>query len=128
MSAKPTHAGEKQKLQAYFARLAPGPRRAVKQLRQAVRAAAPRATDAWSYGIPALRLDGTVVLWYAAWKEHVSLYPMRAGIVRRYARELAGYEKSKGTLRFPLDRPLPVPLIKRLVKARLAEVAGALLV
>jgi uncharacterized protein YdhG (YjbR/CyaY superfamily) len=62
-----------------------------------------------------------VILWYAAWKEHVSLYPMRAGIVRRYARELAGYEKSKGTLRFRLDRPLPAALVKRLARARLAE-------
>lgn len=121
MPARSPTPAEKQKLQAYFARLAPPQRRLLKQLRQALRAVAPRATDAWSYSIPALRLDGKVLLWYAAWKAHVSLYPMRAGIVRRHARELAGYEKSKGTVRFPLDRPLPVALVKRLARARLAE-------
>ena len=124
MRASSPAPAEKQKLQTYFARLAPPQRRLLKQLRQALRAAAPGATDAWSYSIPALRLDGKLILWYAAWKAHVSLYPMRAGIVRRYARELAGYEKSKGTVRFPLDRPLPVALVKRLARARLGELGA----
>ena len=108
-------------LRAYFAAQPPEQRRMLKQIRSLARSAAPDAEDAWSYRIPALRLDGKVLVWYAGFKAHVSLFPMTDRIRRTFAAELKGYKTAKGTIQFPVGKRIPVSLVKRLIKARMAE-------
>jgi uncharacterized protein YdhG (YjbR/CyaY superfamily) len=104
----------------YFAAASPNARKHLKTIRDAIRAAAPGAVESFSYRIPGFRLDGKALLWYAAFKTHTSLFPIGTALVRGQP-GAKGYETAKGTIRFPLDEPPPVALIKRLVKARIAQ-------
>jgi uncharacterized protein YdhG (YjbR/CyaY superfamily) len=104
---------------------APEARRPLRQMRQAIRKAAPGVTERISYRIPTFDLGGRYLLYMAAFADHVSIYPVTAGMVARYGDALAPYRSGKGTLRFALDRRLPLGLIVKLVKVRVRERATA---
>jgi len=90
------------------------------KLRAAVRSAVPpEATEIISYGMPAFR-HGRVLVWFAAFSDHCSLFPT-AAVVAGFKNELKGYTTSKGTIHFPMDKRLPITLIKKLVRARVAQ-------
>jgi uncharacterized protein YdhG (YjbR/CyaY superfamily) len=108
-------------VRAYIAAQPPVARKALRELRRIARAAAPGAKDVISYKIAALRLNERILVWYAGWKNHTSMYPVTPALLRNHKIAIKGYETSKGTIRFPHDQRLPVALIKRLVKARMAE-------
>ena len=84
----------------------------------------PHAAETMKYGMPALTLDGNAVAGYAAYKEHCGYFPMSGSVIEAAGSAVAGYAASKGGLQFPTDRPLPVGLVRRLVKLRLAEIAA----
>lgn len=118
-------AGEaREQIQAYLAKTPPVARRALRKLRAEIRAAAPDAVDAFSYAIPLFRLDGRPLVWCAAFKAHTSMYPITPALLKKHRIDVTAFETSKGTIRFPLNAPIPSALVKRLVKARLAEVRG----
>ena len=104
----------------YIARAARPARSHLRKLRAAIRSAVPRGTtEVISYRMPAFKRD-VVLVWYAAFARHCSLFP-GGSVLERFKRQLVGFRTSRGTIRFPLDKPLPVALIKRIVKARVQE-------
>ncbi len=106
----------------YLASLDDDKRAALERLRGIIRAAAPRAEECISYQLPAFRLDGRMLVWFGAGTNHCAFYP--GGIVQPYASELKGFETSKGTVRFQPEHPLPATLVRKLVKARIAQNAA----
>ena len=108
---------------AYLAEMPPATRKALRQLRTAIKAAAPGITERISYRIPAFALAGRPLLYIAGFKAHVSVYPVTSGMLARDGKAIAPYRAGKGTLRFPLNAPIPVELVARLAKVRVREVS-----
>jgi uncharacterized protein YdhG (YjbR/CyaY superfamily) len=105
--------------------IAAQPKRAqtqLRRLRSAIRKTVPAAIEGMAYGIPGYKLDGRVLLYFAAWKRHYAVYPATAAVQEACARELAKYELGKGTIRFPIDKPVPVTLVAKVAKVRAGEV------
>jgi uncharacterized protein YdhG (YjbR/CyaY superfamily) len=110
---------------AYLAMQPAGTRRVLEKVRATLRKALPGAEEVISYKIPAYRLAGGIVIYFAGWKQHYALYPVTAPLIAAFKDELAPYELSnKGTVRFPLDAPIPARLITRIAKYRAHEVAA----
>jgi len=106
---------------AYLAKVPEPARTTLEKLRATIRSVVPReTTEALSYGMPAFHYKGALVA-YAAFKNHCSLFPMQASLIDEMKDELKAYRTSKGTLQFPQDKPLPVTLVKKMVKARVAQ-------
>lgn len=105
----------------YIADTPPVARKALKQIRAAIKAAAPGITERISYRIPTFDLDGRYLLYMAAFKDHVSVYPVTAGMAAKHGDTLAPFRHGKGTLRFALDRPIPTGLVTKLAKVRVEE-------
>jgi uncharacterized protein YdhG (YjbR/CyaY superfamily) len=121
MAAKPKSQSKTQTIDAYLAVLSADQRAALEKLRKTIRAAVPQAEECISYQLPAFRLDGKPLVAFGATANHCAFYLMSSSTVEAHEEELGGYDTSKGTIRFPANKPLPAPLVRKLVKARIAE-------
>lgn len=93
----------------------------LEQVRAAIKKAAPEATEAISYAIPTFKLNGNLVH-YAAFKKHIGFYPVPSGL-KAFKKELSKYKQGKGSVQFPLDKPMPLALITKMVRYRVKEIA-----
>lgn len=114
---------EPQSVDEYIAAQPEAAAEALRAVRAAIRAALPKVEEVLSYKMPAYKVKGEFVLYFAGWKQHYSLYPAGAPLVAAFEEELAPYEVQKGTIRFPLSQPVPRKLIGRIAKFRAKMVA-----
>ena len=118
MPAKPTNIDE------YLAAVDPEPRAALEKLRKVIRSAVPKAEEYLGYGLAAFRLEGKPFAGLGASASHCAYYPMSGSVVETLKNDLTNYETSKGAVRFSVKKPLPASLVRKLIKARLAEIAN----
>jgi uncharacterized protein YdhG (YjbR/CyaY superfamily) len=105
----------------YLAGVKADQRVALEKLRKIIRASAPKLEECISYGIPAFRLNGRSLVFFGAWANHCSFYPGSSTTLKKFRDDLKSFQITKGTIRFSPDNPLPPALVKKLVKARIAE-------
>ena len=108
----------------YLGALSDDKRAALEKLRKAIKAAVPKAQECISYGLAAFRLEGRALVAFGATANHCAFYPMSSSTVQAHRDELKNYDTSKGTIRFQADKPLSAALVRKLVKARIAENGG----
>jgi uncharacterized protein YdhG (YjbR/CyaY superfamily) len=109
---------------AYLAALPPAQREALQRLRAQVARLVPDAVETISYGMPAFKLNGRFLVSFAGWKAHCSIYPLTDTFLAAHADELEGYPRTKGSLHFTPEEPLPDALVEGLVMARRADLEG----
>jgi len=95
----------------------------LKKMRQTIKEAAPGAIETISYQIPTFKLNGKGLVYFAAFQSHIGFYPIHAG-VEGFEKELSQYKQGKGSVQFPLDRPIPYDLVKKITRYRVEETAG----
>ena len=105
----------------YLAGVSADQRIALEKLRKTIRAVAPKIEECISYGIPGFRLNGRSLVFFGAWANHCSFYPGNSTTLKKFRGDPKGFQITKGTIRFSSDNPLPLALVKKLVKARIAE-------
>lgn len=113
------------RVEAYLAKVPERHRALLLRVHQQLRDLLPDATETISYGMPALAVDGKAVVWYAAWKDHCSLYPLTGGLLAAHREQLRPFRMTRGSVHFTADRPLPPPLVEALVRGRLADLGIA---
>jgi len=123
MRSKPRQAGEPG-IDDFLAALPADQRTALEKLRKTIRASASRAEECMSYGMPAFRLDGKVLVYFGASAKHCAFYPGSGTTIAAHKEKLRAFETRKGTIRFQPDAPIPASLVRLLVKARIAENAA----
>jgi len=97
----------------------------LQKLRKTIKAAAPKATESVSYGIVGYKQSGKRLVYFGYWKAHVALYGTSGAFIKAHAAELKPYAQTKGTIQFPAEKPLPYPLVTKIVKNRVAEIEKA---
>ena len=107
----------------YLANVEPDAREALERLRRIIRSAAPMAVETITYRVPVFKLNGMLVGFGAA-KDHCAFYPCNGAVVKMFKKELKDFDTSTGSIRFQPDKPLPVALVKKIVKTRMAENAA----
>lgn len=110
------------RIDAYLATLPADQRDTLQHLRAQIARLLPHASETISYGMPAFARDGRAIVWYAGWKKHCTIYPLTDRFLKAHAQELEGYGRTKGSLHFTPQQPLPDALVEQLVTDRLTDV------
>jgi uncharacterized protein YdhG (YjbR/CyaY superfamily) len=105
----------------YLAKVNADQRATLEKLRRTILATTPSAEECISYGLPAIRLNGRSLVFFGAWANHCAFYPGSSTTLKKFRNGLSDFQTSKGTIRFTTDKPLPSGLVKKLVRARMAE-------
>ncbi len=113
-----------QTIDEHLAHVSDNQRAALEKLRRTIRSAAPKAEEVIRCGLPSFRLDGKQLVAFGAARKHCAFYPLSSHTAIDFATELAGYDTSRGTIRFQPDKPLPSALVRKLVKARIKQNAS----
>jgi uncharacterized protein YdhG (YjbR/CyaY superfamily) len=114
----------KKQIDQYLGTLDQPKRATLTQLRDTIVAIVPDAEQCISYGMPAFKLKGATIAGFAAFKSHLSYLPHSGSVIGQLAEETEGYTKTKGSLHFPVDEPLPKELVRKLLESRMAEAFG----
>jgi uncharacterized protein YdhG (YjbR/CyaY superfamily) len=112
------------RVDAYLATLPTDQREALEGLRTHIARLVPEAVETISYGMPAFKLHGRALMWFAGWKAHCSIYPLTGAFLEAHADALKGYGRTRGSLHFTPDTPLPEALVEQMIRARLADLEG----